>query len=63
LAIGVPTGIQYGLEVWVFMTVSLVMGEPFEVAADAGEADLEAARQLLERRLHALETRARAMLQ
>jgi MATE family, multidrug efflux pump len=26
LAIGVPTGIQYGLEVWVFMTVSLVMG-------------------------------------
>jgi MATE family multidrug resistance protein len=26
LAIGVPTGIQFGLEVWVFMTVSLVMG-------------------------------------
>jgi MATE family multidrug resistance protein len=26
LAIGVPTGIQYGLEVWVFMTVSLLMG-------------------------------------
>jgi MATE family multidrug resistance protein len=26
LAIGVPTGIQYGLEVWVFMTVSVIMG-------------------------------------
>jgi MATE family multidrug resistance protein len=32
LAIGVPTGIQYGLEVWVFMTVSLMMGRIGTVA-------------------------------
>ena len=41
-----------------FTTVSLVMGEPLDVAADAGEAELESARQLLESRLHALEPRA-----
>ncbi len=45
-----------------FATVSIAMGEPFQVAADADEVGIEAARQLLEIRLQALETRARALL-
>jgi lysophospholipid acyltransferase (LPLAT)-like uncharacterized protein len=45
-----------------FATVSLAMGEPIDVAADAGEAELESARLLLESRLHALEPRALALL-
>jgi lysophospholipid acyltransferase (LPLAT)-like uncharacterized protein len=45
-----------------FATVSIAMGEPFDVAADAGEAELETARRLLESRLRALEWRALAML-
>ena len=43
-------------------TVALVVGEPFTVAADADEAAIESARQLLERRLGALEARASALL-
>jgi lysophospholipid acyltransferase (LPLAT)-like uncharacterized protein len=42
--------------------VALTMGEPLEVAGDLADAGLEAARAELERRLHALEARARAML-
>ena len=45
-----------------FSTVSIAMGEPFTVAADASEADVESARQHLESRLKALESRAVAML-
>ncbi len=45
-----------------FATVSIAMGEPFQVAADADETGIEAARQLLEVRLRALETRARGMV-
>jgi lysophospholipid acyltransferase (LPLAT)-like uncharacterized protein len=45
-----------------FATVALAMGEPIDVAADAGETELEGARQLLEQRLHALEPRAAALL-
>jgi hypothetical protein len=41
----------------------LVVGEPFEVARDASEGELEAARRGLERRLEALEKRARQLLQ
>jgi lysophospholipid acyltransferase (LPLAT)-like uncharacterized protein len=41
-----------------FATVALAMGEPFDVAADAGDDGLEAARRELESRLQALETRA-----
>ena len=43
-------------------TVALVVGEPFCVAADADEAGVEAARRMLEQRLHMLEVRARALL-
>jgi lysophospholipid acyltransferase (LPLAT)-like uncharacterized protein len=43
-------------------TVGVAMGEPFEVAPDAGEAELEAARRLLEHRLRALEARALELL-
>jgi len=43
-------------------TVSLVVGEPFTVAADADEAAIESARQMLEQRLGALEARASAVL-
>ena len=46
-----------------FSTVALVVGEPFEVARDASEGELEAARRGLERRLEALEKRARQLLQ
>ncbi len=42
-----------------FTGVSLVIGEPIEVVADATEPQLEAARLLLEQRLAALEDRAR----
>jgi len=45
-----------------FSTVSIAMGEPFDVAPDADDAALERARLLLEDRLRALEARARALL-
>ena len=41
-----------------FATVSIAMGEPFEVASDADEAAVERARLTLEQRLTALEQRA-----
>jgi lysophospholipid acyltransferase (LPLAT)-like uncharacterized protein len=44
-------------------TVSIVIGEPFYVAADADAVALEEARQQLERRLKALELRARERLE
>jgi lysophospholipid acyltransferase (LPLAT)-like uncharacterized protein len=43
-------------------TVSIAVGEPFEVARDADEHAIESARRDLESRLHALEPRARALL-
>jgi len=46
-----------------FSTVALAVGEPFDVARDASEGELEAARRGLERRLEVLEQRARQMLQ
>ncbi|HZR24437.1 MAG TPA: lysophospholipid acyltransferase family protein [Vicinamibacterales bacterium] len=45
-----------------FATVSMAMGEPFTVAADADDAGLDAARRDLEARLSALETRAQSLL-
>jgi lysophospholipid acyltransferase (LPLAT)-like uncharacterized protein len=45
-----------------FATVSIAMGEPFGVAADADDAQIEEARKLLETRLRALEDRARALV-
>ena len=45
-----------------FSAVALAMGEPIQVAADADESGIEAARTLLEERLRTLETRALAML-
>jgi lysophospholipid acyltransferase (LPLAT)-like uncharacterized protein len=45
-----------------FATVAIAMGEPFEVAADADETELESARLLLESRLRALEARTLALL-
>jgi lysophospholipid acyltransferase (LPLAT)-like uncharacterized protein len=42
--------------------VAIAIGEPMQVAADAGETQIEAARQLLESRLRALEARALAMI-
>jgi lysophospholipid acyltransferase (LPLAT)-like uncharacterized protein len=45
-----------------FATVALVVGEPFEVAAGADAAGIERARLELERRLQALEVRARTLL-
>src|SRR6185436_8896547 len=45
-----------------FATVALAVGEPFEVAPDAGDGAIEEARRKLEERLKALETRAHAML-
>jgi lysophospholipid acyltransferase (LPLAT)-like uncharacterized protein len=45
-----------------FSTVSIAMGEPFHVAADADDAGLERARLLLEERLRSLEARAHAMI-
>jgi len=46
-----------------FSTIALVIGEPLDVPADTTDEQLESARQELERRLGALETRALAMLQ
>jgi lysophospholipid acyltransferase (LPLAT)-like uncharacterized protein len=45
-----------------FATVSIAVGEPFDVPADADEAVIESARQMLERRLHALEERALVLI-
>jgi lysophospholipid acyltransferase (LPLAT)-like uncharacterized protein len=45
-----------------FTTVSIVVGEPFYVAADADDAGIETARRLLDQRLQQLEPRARALL-
>ena len=45
-----------------FATVAIAMGEPFPVAADADETELEDARVLLEQRLKALEARALELL-
>jgi lysophospholipid acyltransferase (LPLAT)-like uncharacterized protein len=45
-----------------FTTVALAVGEPFDVAADADEERIEAARRELEQRLHALEARASQLL-
>ena len=45
-----------------YSRVALAVGEPFDVAADTDDAGIDAARQLLEQRLRALEDRARAML-
>ncbi len=41
-----------------FATVALVVGEPFEVPRDAGDAGIQGARHELEARLKVLETRA-----
>jgi lysophospholipid acyltransferase (LPLAT)-like uncharacterized protein len=46
-----------------FATVALTMGEPFDVARDADERDLEAARVMLEARLRALEVRGCSLLE
>jgi lysophospholipid acyltransferase (LPLAT)-like uncharacterized protein len=43
-------------------TVALVVGEPFDVARDVDDAGIEAARVALDRRLHALEERARELI-
>jgi len=45
-----------------FATVAIAIGEPFDVAADAGDAELEAARVSLQGRLERLEARARALV-
>jgi lysophospholipid acyltransferase (LPLAT)-like uncharacterized protein len=45
-----------------FSTVALVVGEPLEVPREATDEQMESARHELERRLAALETRAREML-
>ncbi|MEO8258314.1 MAG: lysophospholipid acyltransferase family protein [Acidobacteriota bacterium] len=45
-----------------FTTVSIAMGEPFLVAADADDAGVEMARRSLETRLEALEQRALALV-
>ena len=45
-----------------FTTVSIAMGEPLIVAADADDAGIETARQSLEARLQALEQRAIALV-
>ena len=45
-----------------FATVALVIGEPMDVARDATEEQLEAARQELQRRLLALEERAAELI-
>ena len=45
-----------------FATVALAVGEPFTVPSDADDSAIEEARRSLEHRLHALETRARAMV-
>jgi len=45
-----------------FATVSVAIGEPFDVAPEAGEEELEVARKDLEERLAVLEARARRLL-
>jgi hypothetical protein len=45
-----------------FSTVALVVGEPLDVAGEASDETIEQARRELERRLEALEQRARALL-
>jgi lysophospholipid acyltransferase (LPLAT)-like uncharacterized protein len=45
-----------------FATVSIAIGEPFEVSAEASEDEIEAARTNLEERLAHLEVRARQLL-
>jgi lysophospholipid acyltransferase (LPLAT)-like uncharacterized protein len=45
-----------------FATVSIAMGEPFDVPGDADAAGIDEARRLLETRLAALESRARELL-
>ena len=45
-----------------FATVAIAIGEPLYVPADADENGIEAGRQELERRLGAVEQRARSML-
>jgi lysophospholipid acyltransferase (LPLAT)-like uncharacterized protein len=45
-----------------FATVSIAMGEPIEVPADADDRGIEQARALLDERLRQLEARALAML-
>ena len=45
-----------------FSTVSVVVGEPFEVAADTSDADLNVACRALESRLTGLEARALALV-
>jgi lysophospholipid acyltransferase (LPLAT)-like uncharacterized protein len=45
-----------------FATVSIAMGEPFQVPSDADEAGIEAARLSLEQRLQGLEKRALELL-
>jgi lysophospholipid acyltransferase (LPLAT)-like uncharacterized protein len=45
-----------------FSTVSIAMGEPFDVPPDADDAGIEAARVTLEGRLKSLEDRARSLL-
>jgi hypothetical protein len=45
-----------------FSTVALAVGEPMDVMSDASEDVLEEARLNLERRLAALEARARQLL-
>jgi lysophospholipid acyltransferase (LPLAT)-like uncharacterized protein len=45
-----------------FATLSVAIGEPFDVSAEAGESELEAARKNLEERLAGLEERARRLL-
>ncbi len=46
-----------------FATVSIVMGEPFDVPADADDAGIESARATLEARLTSLEKRALELIQ
>ena len=41
-----------------YSTVGVVIGQPFDVPSDANDDDVEAARRLLEDRLHELEARA-----
>jgi len=43
-------------------TVALIVGEPFTIPPDADEARIEAGRQMLQRRLRELESRARSLL-
>jgi lysophospholipid acyltransferase (LPLAT)-like uncharacterized protein len=45
-----------------YATVAIAIGEPLEVPKDADAAAIDVARRSLEERLHALETRVKAML-